>query len=61
MGHKRKQGFNFKKYNQSFQYEGGTWEVIHKTNETIYAIELNKKGKAGGPVLRFPNNSLATS
>jgi len=47
-------GFKLKLYNQTFQYQGSTWDVIHKSADTIWAVELDKKGIAGGPVLKFP-------
>jgi hypothetical protein len=53
--------WNFKKYNLSFQYKGKTWEVIHKTTELLYAVELSTKGLAQGEVLKFPVENLATA
>ena len=50
---KRYQGFKLKSYNESFQHQGSTWDVIHKSADTIWAVELDKKGRAGGPVLKF--------
>jgi len=53
--------FRFKKYNLSFQYKGKTWEVIHKTTELLYAVELSTKGLAQGEVLKFPVESVVTT
>jgi hypothetical protein len=47
-------GFKLRPYNQTFQHQGNTWEVLHKTPNTLYAVEIDKKGIAGGPILRFP-------
>ena len=47
-------GFKLKPYNQTFQYEGSTWSVLHKTIDTLWAVELDRNGKAGGPILKFP-------
>ena len=44
MRRRERKTWNFKKYNLSFQYEGKTWEVIHKTTELLYAVELSTKG-----------------
>ena len=51
---KRYQGFKLKSYNESFQHQGKTWQVIHKTAEIIYAVELSTRGLAQGAVERFP-------
>jgi len=40
--------------NLFFQYEGKRWEVIHKTAELYYAVELSNKGIAQGEIKRFP-------
>tara|TARA_R110000772_G_scaffold16192_1_gene46303 strand:- start:48 stop:236 length:189 start_codon:yes stop_codon:yes gene_type:complete len=61
MRRRERKTWNFKKYNLSFQYEGKTWEVIHKTTELLYAVELSKKGIAQGAVLRFPVKDLVTT
>ena len=61
MRKRERKTWNFKKYNLSFQYEGKTWEVIHKTTELLYAVELSKKGIAQGAVLRFPVKDLVTT
>ena len=47
-------GWKLKPYNQTFQHQGSTWDVIHKSADTLWAVELDKKGNAGGPVLKFP-------
>ena len=47
-------GWNFKKYNEYFTHNNKQWEVIHKTTNLIYAVELSNKGIAQGPVERFP-------
>jgi hypothetical protein len=47
-------GFKHKMPNLFFQYEGKRWEVIHKTAELYYAVELSNKGIAQGEVKRFP-------
>jgi len=47
-------GFKLKPYNQTFQHEGKTWSVVHKTIDTLYAVELSTKGKAQGAIERFP-------
>ena len=44
--------------NLFFQYEGKRWEVIYKTAELYYAVELSKKGIAQGEVKRFPVEDL---
>ena len=44
MRRRERKTWNFKKYNLTFQYEGKTWEVIHKTTELLYAVELSTKG-----------------
>ena len=54
MARKRYQGFKLKSYNESFQHQGKTWQVIHKTAETIYAVELSTRGLGQGAVERFP-------
>ena len=61
MRRRERKTWNFKKYNLSFQYEGKTWEVIHKTTELLYAVELSKKGIAQGAVLKFPVKDLVTT
>ena len=61
MRRRERKTWNFKKYNLSFQYEGKTWEVIHKTTELLYAVELSKKGIAQGAVLRFPVGDVVTT
>ena len=53
-------GWKLKPYNQTFQHQGKTWDVIHKTSELLYAVELNNKGLAQGAVLRFPINTSNT-
>jgi len=58
---KRKyQGFKHKLPNEFFLHENKTWEVIHKTSEIAYAVQLSKKGVAQGAVLRFPIKDLVT-
>ena len=47
--------------NLFFQYEGKRWEVIYKTQDTAYAVELSNKGFAQGEVKRFPLEGLATT
>ena len=47
-------GWDFKKYNEAFTHNNKRWEVIHKTAETIYAVELSTRGLAQGAVERFP-------
>jgi len=47
-------GWKLKPYNQTFQHEGKTWSVVHKTIDTLYAVELSTKGKAQGAIERFP-------
>ena len=43
-----------KKYNEYFTHNNKRWEVIHKTAETICAVELSTRGLAQGAVERFP-------
>ncbi len=47
-------GWDFKKYNEYFTHNNKRWEVIHKTAEIIYAVELSTRGLAQGAVERFP-------
>jgi hypothetical protein len=47
-------GWDFKKYNEYFTHNNKRWEVIHKTTNLIYAVELSNKGIAQGPVEKFP-------
>jgi hypothetical protein len=47
-------GFKLKPYNQTFQHQGSTWDVIHKSADMLWAVELDKKGNAGGAVVKFP-------
>jgi hypothetical protein len=47
-------GWKLKPYNQTLQHQGSTWDVIHKSADMLWAVELDKKGNAGGPVLKFP-------
>ena len=47
-------------YNQTFQHQGSKWDVLHKTTDAIWAVELDKKGIAGGAILKFPIEYLAT-
>lgn len=56
MARKRKSysGWNLKSYNEGFQHQGKTWRVVHKTTDTIYAVELSSKGLAQGAIERFP-------
>ena len=53
-------GWDFKKYNEYFTHNNKRWEVIHKTQELLYAVELTRKGYAQGAVLRFPINTITT-
>jgi len=46
--------------NLFFQYEGKRWEVIHKTAELYYAVELSNKGIAQGEIKRFSHEYLAS-
>lgn len=44
-----------------FSYNNGTWEALCKIEGITYAIEVNKKMIAGGPILRFktkPNGDI---
>lgn len=58
MRKRRYTGFKHKLPNLFFQYEGKRWEVIHKTAELYYAVELSKKGIAQGEIKRFPVEDL---
>jgi hypothetical protein len=51
---KRKCPLGLKSYTESFKHDGKTWSVVHKTKDLIYAVEVNKKGIAGGGIERFP-------
>lgn len=42
-----------KKWNEKFIHNSKTWSVIHKTDSTVYAVELSKSGVAQGAVERF--------
>jgi len=53
-------GFKHKMPNLFFQYEGKRWEVIHKTAELYYAVELSNKGIAQGEIKRFSHEYLAS-
>tara|TARA_R110001599_G_scaffold96298_2_gene249091 strand:+ start:5039 stop:5218 length:180 start_codon:yes stop_codon:yes gene_type:complete len=55
---KRKNINGLKSYNQEFIQDDKIWSVVHKTTELIYAVEVNKKGIAGGGILRFPRKDL---
>ena len=61
MRRRERKTWNFKKYNLTFQYKGKTWEVIHKTTELLYAVELSTKGLAQGEVLKFPVGDVVTT
>ena len=61
MRKRKNTGFKIKMPNLFFQYEGKRWEVIHRTTELYYAVELSTKGKAQGAVLRFPVESVVTT
>lgn len=58
MRKRKNTGFKIKMPNLFFQYEGKCWEVIYKTAELYYAVELSKKGIAQGEVKRFPVEGL---
>lgn len=55
MARKRKlqSGFKMVRYNEYFQYNNKRWEVVHKDGESVYAVELDSKGKAGGAIEKF--------
>ena len=58
MGRNRKQRL---KKRHIFSYNNGTWEALCKVEGITYAIEVNKKMIAGGPILRFetkPNGDI---
>jgi len=58
MGRNRKQRL---KKRHIFSYNNGTWEALCKIEGITYAIEVNKKMIAGGPILRFktkPNGNI---
>jgi hypothetical protein len=58
MRKRKNTGFKIKMPNLFFQYEGKRWEVIYKTAELYYAVELSKKGIAQGEIKRFPVEDL---
>lgn len=55
---KRKNSNGLKSYNQELIIDKAIWSVVYKTTELIYAVEVNKKGIAGGGILRFPRKDL---
>lgn len=55
---KRKLDFGLKSYNQEFTHDSKLWSVVHKTADLIYAVEISRKGVAGGGILRFPRKDL---
>lgn len=61
MRKRKNTGFKIKMPKLYFQHESKTWEVIHKTPTTLYAVELSNKGIAQGAVLRFPVESVVTT
>ena len=61
MRKRKNTGFKIKMPNLFFQYEGKRWEVIYKTQDTAYAVELSNKGFAQGEVKRFPLEGLDTT
>jgi hypothetical protein len=58
MRKRKNTGFKIKMPNLFFQYEGKRWEVIHRTTELYYAVELSNKGIAQGEVKRFTHGSV---
>ena len=40
-----------------FKYKGSMWQILHRLNGLIYAIELNSKQIAFGPIERFRTTS----
>ena len=54
MGRNRKQRL---KKRHIFSYNNGTWEALCKIEGVTYAIEVNKKMIAAGPILRFKTKS----
>ena len=60
MKKRKNTGFKHKMPNLFFQYEGKRWEVIHKTAELYYAVELSKKGIAQGEIKRFSHEYLVS-
>ena len=48
---KNKWSFSLKP--EYFKYEGNTWQILHRLNGLIYAIETNSKDICFGPVERF--------
>ena len=54
MGRNRKQRLKKREF---FQYQDRTWEVLHKLNNIVYAIELSRKGLAQGAIERFQDTS----
>ena len=54
MRKRKNTGFKHKMPNLFFQHENKRWEVIYKTAELYYAVELSNKGIAQGEIKRFP-------
>ena len=52
---KRKHGqdLSFKYHGVILERAGQRYQVVHKLGEVTYAVALDKKGRAGGPVERF--------
>ena len=52
---KRKHGqaLGFKYHGVILERAGQRYQVVHKLDEVTYAVALDKKGRAGGPIERF--------
>ena len=45
---------SFKYHGVILEYGDERYQVIHETLDTTYAVPIDKKGKVGGLVQRFP-------
>jgi len=52
---KHAQNLGFKYHGVVLERDGQRYQVVHKLDEVTYAVALDRKGLAGGPVERFYN------
>ena len=50
---KHAQNLGFKYHGVVLERGGQRYQVVHKLGEVTYAVALDRKGLAGGPVERF--------
>ena len=51
-GHTKELGFKY--HGVLLEHDNKTYQVIHETIDTTYAVAIGRKGLVGGPVERFP-------